>query len=140
MELALERENLTNEYTLGTLYAVGTKLCVTCEDAVRGGGDPRTVSEWKIADKSAIPYGRYQVIIDFSPHFQKHLPHLLDVPGFDGIRIHGGNTAEDTEGCILVGLSFSNTGIKNCAPAVQKIMDLITQANARNEQTWITIS
>jgi hypothetical protein len=78
----------------------------TLEDAVREvPGAP--VAGWKKSGVTAIPTGRFRVIIDHSEHFQKDLPHILNVPGFEGVRIHSGNTIADTEGCPLVGYSAS---------------------------------
>lgn len=67
----------------------------------------------KIHGKTAIPAGKYQVIINFSNRFKKDMPLLLNVPGFEGIRIHCGNTAEDTEGCILLGTSYGKAMVLN---------------------------
>ena len=94
MNLFLQRIAQTPEYTIGRLYIDEKFFCHTLEDAVR---------EEKIADKTAIPEGTYQVIVNRSPKFKRDLPLLLDVPYFEGIRIHRGNTAKDTSGCILVG-------------------------------------
>jgi len=94
MNLFLYRIAQTPEYTIGRLYIDEKFFCHTLEDAVR---------EEKIADKTAIPEGTYQVIVNRSPKFKRDLPLLLDVPYFEGIRIHRGNTAKDTSGCILVG-------------------------------------
>ena len=94
MNLFLQRIAQTPEYTIGRLYIDEKFFCHALEDAVR---------EEKIAGKTAIPEGTYQVIVNRSPKFKRDLPLLLDVPNFEGIRIHRGNTAKDTSGCILVG-------------------------------------
>lgn len=94
MNLLLKRIALKPEYTIGKLYIDGQYFCDTLEDTVR---------EKKIAGKTAIPEGTYQVIVNRSPKFKRDLPLLLDVPNFEGIRIHRGNTVKDTSGCILVG-------------------------------------
>lgn len=100
-QLRLIREVFKEDFTIGQLSTpVGTFFSL--EDAFREVmGSP--VADWKIPGQTAIPMGNYRVIINFSQRFQKHLPLLLDVPGFQGIRIHAGNTHEDTEGCILIG-------------------------------------
>lgn len=136
MNLLLQREIKTPQFTLGILLGAGKKLAYTCEDVVRGHGDAATVADWKIPDVTAIPYGRYRVIVDFSQHFQKHLPHLLDVPGFSGVRFHGGNTAAASSGCILLGLSRTKDGVKNCAPAVDALMELIAGSTG---EVWLEI-
>ena len=96
MKLLLQRIAQTPEYTIGRLYIDDKFFCNTLEDAVR---------EEKIAGKTAIPEGIYNVVVNRSPKFKRDLPLLLDVPNFEGIRIHRGNTAKDTSGCILVGLN-----------------------------------
>lgn len=96
MNLFLQRIAQTPEYTIGRLEINGKFFCHTLEDAVR---------EQKIAGKTAIPAGTYQVIVNRSPRIKRDLPLLLDVPDFEGIRIHRGNTAKDTSGCILVGIN-----------------------------------
>lgn len=96
MKLFLQRIAQTPEYTIGRLYINDNFFCNTLEDAVR---------EEKIAGKTAIPEGIYNVVVNHSPKFKRDLPLLLDVPNFEGIRIHRGNTVKDTSGCILVGLN-----------------------------------
>jgi hypothetical protein len=103
----LVREEFTDESTVGKLYFSlsdrdpWTWLCWTLEDVVREApGQP--VEAWKIPGETAIPRGTYAVRVTRSSRFKADLPILLNVPGFEGIRIHGGNTAADTEGCILV--------------------------------------
>lgn len=126
MKLLLEREIKTDVFTLGRLYIDGQFKMFTCEDAVREKpGIP--VAEWKVPSKTAIPRGSYRVIITFSQRFQKHLPLLLDVPGFSGIRIHAGNTEKDTEGCILLGTGRAQGMVTNSRFAMSVFMPLLEE-------------
>lgn len=139
MELELLRDYPMVGATLGKLFTDGHQFGFTCEDQIREKpGVP--VPEWKIAKKTAIPMGRYQVIINYSPNFKKHLPLLLDVPGFEGVRIHSGNTAADTEGCILVGLRRTEQGVADSRKACLMLQDRMQEALNRKEQVWLTIS
>lgn len=94
MELRVERTDFSETSTIDKLYVDDQFECYTLEDKVR---------PVKIKGKTAIPAGRYEVIINFSQRFGRMLPLFLNVPNFEGVRIHPGNTAADTEGCILVG-------------------------------------
>ena len=94
MELRVERTDFSETSTIGKLYVDDQFECYTLEDKVR---------PVKIKGKTAIPAGRYEVIINFSQRFGRMLPLFLNVSNFEGVRIHPGNTAADTEGCILVG-------------------------------------
>lgn len=98
MKVVVKRTFKGADYTIGKLYLDGHYLCDTLEDTVRPAGV-------KIAGKTAIPTGTYKCKKTWSPRFATVLPELFNVPGFTGIRIHKGNTAKDTEGCILVGLN-----------------------------------
>lgn len=102
MELTLTRTEKTKDYTMGSLEIDGEHFCDTLEPTWRDLGPGRPGH--KIAGRTAIPDGRYPVAVTWSPKFKKWLPLLLHVPQFEGIRIHAGNTPDDTEGCILVGL------------------------------------
>lgn len=93
----LERMTFSEKSTIGELRIDGDLLCYTLEDTCRRNGE-------KIEGKTAIPAGKYEIVITESIRFKRPLPLLLEVPGFEGVRIHPGNTAEDTEGCILVGM------------------------------------
>ena len=97
MNLELQRLYHLKQCTIGTLSIDGLFVCYTLEDIVRPPGV-------KIPGDTAIPEGEYRVIVDWSNRFQRFMPKLLDVPGFEGIRIHPGNTHKDTSGCILVGM------------------------------------
>jgi hypothetical protein len=104
MRLELKRTDFTDKSTIGELSIDGEFFCYTLEDVVR---------EEKIFGETAIPAGTYKIEITFSPHFQRDLPHLIDVPNYEGVRIHPGNKAADTEGCILVGSTKSTDFIGN---------------------------
>jgi hypothetical protein len=98
MHLTLTRYQRSSNATHGRLSIDGDPFCFTLEDPVR----PRGV---KIPGATAIPAGEYPVQITYSPRFKQRMPLLLGVPDFTGIRIHPGNKPEDTEGCILVGMT-----------------------------------
>lgn len=117
MELTLKRDILADGYTLGLLSVDGKHYCYTVEDMVREGV--------KIPGKTAIPYGRYKVIVNMSNRFKKLMPLLIDVPGFSGVRIHSGNTAEDTEGCIIVGKIRTEKGVRDSRDVAQQLTELL---------------
>lgn len=95
MNLNLIRKWFTPISTIGELFVDDIYECFTLEDVCHEGP--------KVPKKTAIPYGRYEIIVTYSKRFEQMMPLLLDVPGFEGIRIHRGNKAEETDGCILVG-------------------------------------
>jgi len=96
MRIHIIRDVLTEKSTGGLLLVNNVFRCYTLEDAVR-------LSGVKIPGRTAIPDGRYNVIVNQSARFKREMPLLLNVPNFRGVRIHSGNTAADTDGCILVG-------------------------------------
>lgn len=104
------------EYTIGKLYIDNQYFCDTLEDTVRKDGE-------KVYGQTAIPAGMYRVKKTFSPRFKKVLPEILEVPNFSGVRIHAGNTAKDTEGCVLLGLNKTKGAVINSQNAVAFFMD-----------------
>ena len=134
MQLQLTRKTFTDATTIGELSVDGTFECFTLEDVVR---------DEKIKGETAIPAGTYEVAVTFSNRFQRLLPLLLNVPNFEGVRIHSGNRAEDTEGCILVGQTqgqdFIGSSRLAFAPLFQKIQDAINYGKGlyRNNRTTI---
>ena len=96
IELQLNRIAKNHLYTIGKLYIQNQYFADTLEDTVRLLGD-------KIKGRTAIPEGRHKIIFTMSNRFKKLMPLLLNVPNFEGVRIHSGNKPEDTEGCILIG-------------------------------------
>ena len=124
------------KYTLGKVFRNGLKFCESCEDEdrlleINPGA--------KVPKLTAIPRGRYKLINSFSHHFGKVLPEVLGVPGFSGVRLHGGNYAENSEGCILVGRVRIKDGIAECKETVEAIIDLIDGAADRGEDTYLEV-
>lgn len=103
------------EYTIGKLYIDGAYFCDTLEDTVRTGE--------KIAGKTAIPAGTYKVKMTWSPRFKRYLPEILNVPNFSGVRIHAGNSALDTDGCVLLGLNKVKARVVCSKNAVEFFID-----------------
>ena len=106
MRIELVRIAFNSTYTIGKLYVDGKYFSDVLEDVDRGLDSSMTESEIlekKVKGQTAIPTGHYVINITYSPKYKRMMPLLLDVKGFSGIRIHSGNTAKDTEGCLLVG-------------------------------------
>jgi hypothetical protein len=120
IKLYLKRTYKGDKYTIGDLYVNGKWFCNTLEDVVR---------EIKIPNETAIPFGTYKVIVNMSPRFKRLLPRLLNVPGFDGILIHRGNTPSDTSGCILVGENKVKGKVINSTPYEKKLVEILKDEN-----------
>lgn len=119
MHLTVHRLLLKDDRTLGELVIDGQRFAWTLEDAVR---------LRKVPNQTAIPFGVYEVIVNWSERFKRQLPLLLKVPDFEGVRFHGGNGPDDTEGCILVGTEHDEERIWNCAQAVSELTFRIRNA------------
>ena len=161
MELILERIAKKKTYTIGRLYLspalpngeggsveedparpsspLGRSgevyFCDTLEPTWR---DYKN-GAYKVKGRSAIPEGRYAVVISWSPKFKAWLPILLGVPKFEGIRIHAGNCSEDTEGCILVGKNREVGKVLDSRIWVHRLKQKIVEAKDKGEAVWITI-
>ena len=137
MKLILSRIEF-GESTVGRLYIDGAFQCFTLEDKVRE-LPGKAVSEWKVKSQTAIPCGTYQVRITHSGRFNKMLPQILDVPGFAGIRIHAGNTKEDTEGCILLGTATDGTTVSGSRMAVDAFISKLSAALTAGDTVTIEV-
>jgi hypothetical protein len=105
MKIKVVREFFSENETLGTMYINDVFFCYTLEDydrKLKQSQDVAFIKNIKIAKRTALPAGEYRLILSLSNRFQRLMPEVLNVKGFEGIRIHGGNTHENTEGCILV--------------------------------------
>lgn len=138
MNLSLKRESSTESGTFGKLYIDNIFACYSLEDEVRE-VEGKPITEWKIKGETAIPKGRYRIIINYSNRFKRDLPLLLKVSGFEGIRIHAGNTEVDTEGCILVGTEKNDKQLLNSRLAFNELMGDIQDALDHSEEVWIEI-
>lgn len=132
MNIEVVRAMCGPKCTIGKMYIDEVETCYTLEDVVR---------EEKIYGETAIPAGRYRVVVTFSNRFQRDLPLLVDVPNFTGIRIHPGNTAADTHGCLLVGVGVSPHGdsIYGSRTAFVMVFQQIRDAIQRGEEVWIEV-
>lgn len=155
MELRLERIALRSEYTIGKLYVDSEYVCDTIEDTVRDLDKDGMFAngEVKIPGKTAIPYGRYEITMkvkspkysNFSKYswakkYDGYLPRLLNVSQFDGILMHVGNSALDSEGCIIVGENKVVGKVINSVNTFRRLMDeYLVPAKKRNENIVITI-
>ena len=151
MELILERIAKRKTYTIGRLYIreqvmdeyrPGTEdryFCDTLEPTWR---DYKN-GAYKVKGRSAIPEGRYAVVISYSPKFKQWLPILLGGPEFSskwqGIRIHAGNTSEDTEGCILVGKNKLVGQVVDSRIWLHRLKQKIVEAKDKGEAVWLTV-
>ena len=129
MELKLQRKKINKTSCIGDLYVDGEFECYTLEDPPR---------KKKIPGITGIPAGRYRIVVDFSDRFQTKMPLLLDVQGFKGVRIHSGNTAADTEGCILVGDVEKAGWIEKSRIAFFRLFKKLWHACQR-EKVWIEV-
>lgn len=121
MKIEVIRDTFTDKTTIGKLYIDGKYQCETLEDTLRAAGI-------KVYGQTAIPAGEYDVVINFSNKYQRPMIQILEVPDFQGIRIHAGNKAEDTEGCILVGTFRNIDWITGSVKAYKPLFDKVDKA------------
>lgn|SRR5574343_717456 len=135
MNIRLERQTFTETSTIGSLFIDNVFFCYTLEDKDRkleSGGK-------KIMAKTAIPRGTYEVIVNYSNRFKVQMPLLLNVPNYAGVRIHTGNKAEHTEGCILLGETKGKDFIGMSRSAYSKFMTRLSKVS-KTEKIFIQIS
>ena len=143
MLIKIDRTWKKDGYTISRLYVNGELFgCNTLEDTDRGLRQDMQLEEIKkkkVYGQTAIPRGSYECVYTYSNRFKKMLPLLKDVPGFDGIRIHSGNSAKDTEGCILVGLNLKKGMVLNSREWTNKLVSKMKEAWNRKERVIIVI-
>lgn len=135
IELILSRDLFAADFTLGTLTCGGIRLGYTCEDT------DRRLEEGgvKIPGRTAIPRGRYPVILSYSHRFSKVLPEVKNVPGFVGVRIHAGNTHENTEGCPLLGKFRTANGVRDCRVPNELLVSMLEKSEDDHDDVWLEV-
>lgn len=153
MEIVIDRKYKKQSYTIGKLFINGQFFSNTLEDADRGLDDSMPLSkilELKKPSITAIPKGTYKITLDVvSPRFSSQpfykevcngkLPRLLNVKGFEGVLIHCGNTAQDSSGCILVGINSEKGKVCNSKDTFKKLYNILKEANNKGEEIIIKI-
>jgi hypothetical protein len=145
MNIRITREHFNEVCTIGSLRIDGDDLLLyTLEDTDRklsSTDDLEAIKAIKVYGKTAIPYGTYEVVMTYSNRFKQVMPLLLNVKGFEGIRIHAGNTAENTDGCLLVAYQkdILNNRILQSRGAISELYMLISEA-VKREKVFVTIS
>lgn len=141
MELILIRKYKKEDYCIGELYVNGAFFCNTLEDKVRDINKNGTFDcgEFKISGHTAIPYGEYEVIVNYSPKFKRELPRLLNVPHFEGILIHRGNTHKDSSGCILIGENAKKGMVLNSTKYECELLKILKEVQIKKEKITIKI-
>lgn len=134
MEILILRDK-QDEFTSGSLYINGEYFCDTLE---------RRCIDWtkemKTPGKTAIPDGRYEIVIKLSPSWRRSMPYLLNVPHFSGIMIHPGNSTADSKGCILVGLALGpKSWLVESRNKFNLLFEKINLASKKKEMVYITL-
>lgn len=142
MEIRVKRIARKDGYTIGKMYINGAYFCDTLEDTDRGLKSTMSVDEIlarKVKAQTAIPTGKYDVILTFSPKFKRVLPLLLNVPGYQYIRVHHGNLPSSTDGCLLVGENKIKGQIINSRATLEKLMSVLLECEKKKEKVTILI-
>lgn len=144
MEVLIKRKWMKPTYTISKVYVDGVDFGCNClEDTDRGLKETMTIADIakvKVKGATAIPTGTYSVIYTYSPKFRKYLPLLESVRGFEGIRIHSGNTASDTEGCLLMGRNTKVGMVTDSRTWTDKLIARMKEAWDRKEKVYIKIT
>ena len=131
MKLKLVRKWRKETYTIGDLYVDGKWFCNVIEDRDRGLDDSMGLAEImskKRYGETCIPYGTYKVEITYSPKYKRLMPEIKNVKGFSGIRIHSGNTAKDTLGCLIIGKNTQVGMVTESRKTYNKLFALMKDA------------
>ena len=142
MKILVKRIAKRPTYTIGKMYLDGKYFCDTLEDTDRNISQSTpldTIKKVKLPNNTAIPTGTYKVIVNVSPKFKRLLPRLLNVPGFDGVLIHRGNTDKDTSGCILIGENKVVGKVINSTGYETKLVSILNKAQDNKENITIEI-
>ena len=144
MQILIQRHALKEGYTIGRMEINGKYFCDTLEDTDRGLSEEMSETEIaarKVKGATAIPTGTYRIDMQTrSPRFGRVLPRLVSVKGYAGVLIHSGNTAADTEGCILVGENREQGKVLNSRATLESLLVFLRAAQAEGEEIELTIT
>ncbi|HWB64101.1 MAG TPA: DUF5675 family protein [Chitinophagales bacterium] len=144
MELTLTRSRFTQDCTMGEISLNGNLICKSLEDVDRGLDSSMPLSELqqrKVYGRTAIPVGRYRIEKLWWGAHNAFYPHLLNVPGYAGVLMHGGITDADTEGCLLYGTAFPKDNYLVGQPEARKLLvEPLLAAIDKGDEAWITIT
>lgn len=142
LHLTLIRKWKKPEYTIGQLFAGGRMICNTIEDCDCGLNQHMTEAEIKrikVQNETAIPVGTYKLTVSMSPKFGRKLIEVLNVPGYLGIRVHKGNTAKESAGCILPGNNTEKGKVTNSTKFEELLTSMVESAISNGEEAYLTI-
>lgn len=143
VKLNLIRKYFTEYSTIGEVFHDGRFVCYVLEDKDRmldSGWDLERITREKVHGRTAIPTGEYKVEWTHSNRFGKAMPILLRVKGYEGVRIHSGNTPADTLGCLIPGTTMTTDNVQNSKQATLKLYNIIKIAIDAKEQVYINIT
>lgn len=153
MKIRVDRAWKRPEYVISRFIIDGMRVCECLEDADRGlrqDMSETTIRRDKIYGRTAIPTGRYRIDMEtYSPKFgcrsfykevcNGMVPRLVDVPGYEGVLVHAGNTCEDTQGCLLTGENKVKGKVVNSQATFRRVYKMMKEAHDRGEEIWITV-
>lgn len=142
LHLTLIRKWKNADYTIGQLYAGGRLICNTVEDADRGLNmhmSEAEIKKIKIHSETAIPTGTYKLAVTMSPKFGRKLIEVLNVPGYLGIRVHKGNSAKDSAGCVIPGNNTEKGKVTNSTKYEELLTSMVDSAIKNGEDAYLTI-
>lgn len=152
MEIKTDRKYKKETYTVSNMFVDGVWFCNVIEDRDRGLRSDQPISyirKVKVPSETAIPSGRYRVILSVqSAKFSKKskymwckgfLPRVMGVPGFDGILIHAGTSAADSAGCLIVGMNTEKGKVTSSMVTLKKLYEKMQAAVQAKETIWLTV-
>lgn len=142
LHFTLIRKYRKEAYTIGQLFENGVFLCNTIEDRDRGLNNNMAASailKIKVPNETAIPTGTYKLVVSESPKFKRDLIEVVGVPGFVGIRIHKGNTAQNSAGCIIPGINTEKGKVTDSTKYEELLTKKVKAAIAKNDDCYLTI-
>lgn len=142
LHLTLIRAYKKDTYTIGRLYAGGRFICNTIEDKDRGLNQfmsESDIQKVKVKAETAIPIGTYKLVVSMSPKFGRKLIEIQNVPAYSGVRVHRGNTAQDSAGCVIVGMNTEKGKVTNSTKYEELLTTMVESAINNKEECYLTI-